>query len=95
MKCFELAHNNPLSGHRGDTCTFNNISRFFFWPGMNKWVTMLVHDCLDCQKNKPQRHDLNEAPLEQWGDLEAIPFHTIHIDHRGHLGLVVTRRNFV
>ena len=26
MKCFELAHNNPLSGHRGDACTFNNIS---------------------------------------------------------------------
>ena len=29
MKCFELAHNNPLCRHRGDTCTFNNISSFF------------------------------------------------------------------
>ena len=44
---------------------------------------MLVHDCLDCQKNKPQRHDLNEAFLEQWGELETTPFHTIHIDHKG------------
>ena len=34
MKNFELAHNNPLSERRGDTCTFNNISRFFYWPGM-------------------------------------------------------------
>ena len=64
LKCFELAHNNPLSEHRGDTCTLNNISRFFYWPGMYKWITMLVHDSLDCQKNKPQRQDLNEAPLE-------------------------------
>ena len=44
---------------------------------------MLVNDCLDCQKNKPQRHDLNEAPLEQWGDMETTPFHTIHIEHKG------------
>ena len=43
---------------------------------------MLVHDSLDCQKNKPQSHDLNEAPLEQWGELETTPFHTIHIDHK-------------
>ena len=83
MKCFELAHNNPLSGHRGDASTFNNISRFFYWPGMYKWVTMLMQDCLDCQKNKPQRHDLNEALLEQWGELETTPFHTLHIDHKG------------
>ena len=48
---------------------------------MYKWVLTLIHDCLDCQKNKPQRHDLNEAPLEEWG--ETTPFHTIHIDHKG------------
>ena len=34
-------------------------------------------------KNKPQRRDLNEAPLEQLGELETTPFHTIHIDHKG------------
>ena len=44
---------------------------------------MLVHDCLDCQKNKPQRHDLNEAPLEQLVELETTPFHNIHIDYKG------------
>ena len=83
LKCFELAHSNTMSGHRGDASTLNNISRFFYWPGMYKWVTMLIHDCLDCQKNKSKRHDLNEAPLQQWGELETTPFHTIHIDHKG------------
>ena len=72
-----------MSGHRGDASNLNNISRFFYWPGMCKWVTMLIHDCLDCQKNKSKRHDLNEAPLQQWGELETTPFHTIHIDHKG------------
>ena len=83
LKCFELAHSNPTSGHRGNASNLNTISRLFYWPGMYKWVTMLIHDCLDCQKNKSKRHDLNVAPLQQWGELETTPFHTIHIDHKG------------
>ena len=46
---------------------------------------MLLHDCLDCQKNKPKRKDLKEAPLQQWGQLETTPMKTIHIDHKGPL----------
>ena len=72
-----------MSGHRGDASILTNISRFFYWPGMYNWVTMLIHDCLDCKKNKSRRHDLNEASLQQWGELETTPFQTIHIDHNG------------
>ena len=36
-------------------------------------------------KKKTKRHDLHEAPLEQWGELETTPFKTIHIDHKGPL----------
>ena len=32
---------------------------------------------------KSKRHDLNEAPLQQWDELETTPFQTIHIDHKG------------
>ena len=45
--CFELANSNPISGHRGDASTLKNMSRFIYWPGMYKWVTTLIHDCLD------------------------------------------------
>ena len=55
---------------------------------------MLVHDCLDCQRNKPQRYDLIEAHLEQWGELETTPFHTIDIDHKGTFKLCSNQKNF-
>ena len=61
---------------------------------MYKWITMLVHDCLDCQMNKPQRHDLNEAPLEQWGELDITPFHTINIDHKGPFRPCINQKKF-
>ena len=55
---------------------------------------MLLHDCLECQKNKPKRKDLNEAPLQQLGQLETIPMKTIHIDHKGPLRPSSHGKNF-
>ena len=85
IKTFELAHTDQLAGHLGKDKTIANIKRFFFWPGMYKWINqlMLIAGCLDCQKNKHKRHDLNQAPSEKWTDTVPFPFHTVHIDHKG------------
>ena len=83
IPCFQLSHNHPLSGHMGINKTFATLKRFFYWPGMYKWVSALIADCLDCQVDKSKRSDLHNAPLEQWGELETQPFQTLHIDHKG------------
>ena len=80
---FHLAHSHELSGHVGQMKTLANLRRCFFFPGMFKWVIVLINDCLSCQKNKQKRKDLHEAPLQAWGGLETLPFRTVHIDHKG------------
>ena len=85
IKIFEVAHTHELSGHRAESTTYNRVKRYFYWPGMFKWIEMLMLDCLSCQTNKSARKDLNKAPLEPWGQLEAMPLHTLHIDHKGPL----------
>ena len=52
---------------------------------MFKWIDKLLLDCLSCQTNKSARKDLNGAPLEPYGQLEAIPLHTLHFDHKSSL----------
>ena len=94
LNSFKLAHSHPLSGHHGESKTLESIKRYFYWPGLYKWVKMLLHDCLDCQKNKPKRKDLNEAPLQQWGQLETTPMKTIHIDHKGPLRPMSNGKNY-
>ena len=44
----------------------------------------MTADCLTCQNNQPKPKHLNEVPLEEWQN-EAVPFRTVHIDHKGHL----------
>ena len=83
LNCFELAHKHPLCGHHDKTKILEIIKRY--WPGLFKWFNMLLHDCLECQKNEPKRKDLKEAPWQQWGQLETMPMNTIHIDHNGPL----------
>ena len=86
LPLFSLAHTHSHgdSGHSGIYETFENIRQNFVWPGRYKWIVYLIVDCIECQtKKKTKRHDLHEAPLQQWGELETTPFKTIHIDHRG------------
>ena len=85
LPLFKLAHTHSHSGHPGIFKTFENVRQYFFWPGRYKWIVYLIEDCIECQTNKSKRHDLHEAPLEQWGELETTPFKTIHIDHKGPL----------
>ena len=85
LPLFSLAHTHSQSGHPGIIKTFENIRQYFFWPGTYKWIEYLKEDCIECQTNKTKRHDLHEAPLEQWGELEMTTFKTIHIDHKGPL----------
>lgn len=85
LSVFELAHNHPLAGHMGVEKTLQTIKQFFYWPGMQKWVTVLINDCLTCQQNKHTTHQKHEAPLEHWNEDIPFPFHTVHIDHKGPL----------
>ena len=82
---FRLSHSHEFSGHLGQLKTLANLKRYSFFPGMFKWVTVLINDCLSCQKNKQKRKDLYEDPLQPWGSLETVPFRTLHIDHKGPL----------
>ena len=80
-----LTHTHSHSGNPGILKTFEYIRQYLFWPGWNKWIVYLIEDCIECQTNETKRHGLHEAPLEQWGELEATPFKSIHIDHNGPL----------
>ena len=85
LKSFQLAHEHPLAGHMGENKTMETIRSFFYWPGMYKWVHALIADCINCQSNKHKRHDINEAEVQKWSEKVPLPFHTVHIDHKGPL----------
>ena len=84
LSCFQLGHYNGMGGHTGATKSYANAKTFYYWPGMFGWICALTAGCLTCQKNKPEPKHRNRVPLEEWPN-ETVPFHTVHIDHKGPL----------
>ena len=50
LKILDLALQDSLSGHSEKDKTLSSIKRFFYWPGLYKWFSHLIANCLDCQK---------------------------------------------
>ncbi len=60
------AHDAQYSGHVGQTRTYENIIRHYWWPGVSGDVNEYVRTCLACQRNKPA----NQRP---GGLLQPLP----------------------
>ena len=73
-----------MSGHMGDSKTYNIAKRFYYWLGTFYWICALTADCLTCQNNKPKSKHRKEVPLEEWQN-GTTSYRTIHIDHKGPL----------
>lgn len=51
----------PTGGHAGINRMYNNIKRYYFWPGMHKDVENFVKRCDECQRYK--HFALTKQPL--------------------------------
>lgn len=52
-KIFKENHDELQAGHPGIIRTFDNISMYYFWPGMFQDVAKYVRSCETCQRSKP------------------------------------------
>ena len=37
--------------HTGIKTTYNTFSQYYYIPYLEKWLSIFIHDCLECQKN--------------------------------------------
>lgn len=75
-------HILPTSGHAGINRTYNNIKKFYFWPGLKTDVEKFIKTCDSCQRHKhvkPVRQDLTITSTA------TSAFHKIYLDIVGPL----------
>lgn len=48
-------HDSPLGGHSGVPITLRRLKQLFYWKRMSAQVHKFVHECLICQRAKPDR----------------------------------------
>ncbi|KAI5431881.1 hypothetical protein KIW84_035859 [Lathyrus oleraceus] len=67
----EEGHRSGLSIHPGATKMYQNMNKFFWWPGMKKEVVEFVYAYLTCQKSNIE-HQKSLGLMQQMAPLEAL-----------------------
>ena len=47
-----LAHDSPTAGHCGQTKTYYEVTRIYYWEGIKDYIYSYVSSCIRCQMNK-------------------------------------------
>lgn len=74
----EVEHDSKVAGHFGIDKTIELITRNFYWPKMDEWITDYVRSCHSCQQNKSPRH--RRFGLLQPLELPHAPWQSISMD---------------
>ena len=53
FKLFHAAFNKlHAHGHSGIKISIKAFNQFYFIPFLNNWMSIFIHDCIECQQNK-------------------------------------------
>ena len=48
--------------HTGMKITYNTFKQYYYIPFLEKWLSIFIHDCIECQRNKHFNMKIQTAP---------------------------------
>ena len=88
-------HDSEYSGHPGIKRTFVNLSRYYWFPGMQKFVTDYVRGCASCQRSKASTQKpaglLRPLPIprDKWDDISMDLIVGLPLSEQGNDAMIV------
>ena len=69
--------------HTGIKITYKTFSQFNYIPYLEKWLSIFIHDCVECQRNKHLNMKIQTAPTQSFSE-HALSFnYRISMDTKG------------
>lgn len=85
-------HENIMGGHLGIKATIEKIKQQYFWDGMGEQTRKFVSKCLDCKRNKINRHTRMEMCITE---TPQLPNEMIVMDCVGPIGESIDGARFI
>ena len=54
--------------HTGIKITYNTFSQKYYIPYLEKWLSIFIHDCLECQRKKHFNMKKQTAPAQPFSE---------------------------
>jgi hypothetical protein len=75
-----LFHDSITAGHPGIAKTTEQITKYYWWPGMRDFIIQYIKGCATCQMNKVNTHPTKPPIYPITPAANALPFQTIALD---------------
>ena len=69
--------------HTGIKITYNTFSQYYYIPFLEKWLSIFIHDCIECQRNKHFNMKIQTAPTQSFSEHAPSINYRISLDTKG------------
>ena len=84
FKLFHAAFNQlHAHGHSGIKISIKVFNQFYFIPYLNKWMSIFIHDCIECQQNKHIIQKIQNASIQTFSENFSYFNYRISMDSKG------------
>ena len=69
--------------HTGMKITYSTLSQYYCIPFHEKWLSIFIHDCIECQRNKPFNQKIQTPPTQSFSEHAPSFNYRISMDTKG------------
>ena len=69
--------------HTGIKITYNTFAQYYFIPFVENWLSIFIHDCVECQRNKHYNMKIQTAPTQSLSEHAPSFNYRISVDTKG------------
>ena len=77
--------------HTGIKMTYNTFSQYYYIPFLEKWLSIFIHDCIECQRDKHFNKKIHTAPTQSFSEHTLSSNYRFSLDTKGPITLLHTK----
>ena len=70
-------------GHSGIKIPIKAFNQFYFIPYLDKWMSIFIHDCIECQQNEHINQKIQTASIQTFSENASYFNYRISMDTKG------------
>ena len=81
--------------HTGIKITYNTFSQYYYVPFLEKWLSIFIHDCIECQRNKHFNQKIQTAPTQLFSEHAPSFNYRNYMDTKGPINLLSHNKSYI
>ena len=81
--------------HTGIKITYNTFKQYYYIPFLEKWLSIFIHDCIECQRNKHFNMKIQTAPTQSFSEHAPSFNYCISMDTEGPINIHSHNKSYI